>query len=187
MNYTVVEIDMLNDFSDQPKAALPVPGMLNLVGKIATLEKNAIRIITFCDSHGDDAESQKEFEIFGPHCIEGTWGWQRVPGLLTPHFLALKRTTDSWHNLTDTVIDIIQAYFDISDKIAVTGVVTGICVKAFVDGAIERGLAKKIVVISDCIANLNIEGVPSDTECFELWKSKGVEIMTFEQFMASFC
>ena len=66
----------------------------------------------------------------------------------------------------------------------VGGVVTGICIKAFVEGVIEKGMAEKTIVISDCVANLEgVEGISSTEELFSAWKDSGVGIMSFEDFV----
>jgi len=194
VKYTFVEIDMRNDFADDPRAALPVPGTYAIVGKMRVLQENADLVIEVFDKHReDDPVSQEEFNTFPPHCIPGTWGYERIPGLFTPEFGSFKRfpknTLDPWgcqvgkDSCTESsgrFLTLVQE----SEMVVVGGVVTGICIKAFVDGLIERGLAGKSVVISDLVANLEgVEGIPSTDELFTAWREAGVVVQTFEEFV----
>ena len=194
IGYTFVEIDMRNDFADDPRAVLPVPGTYALVGKMCVLEEDADLVVEVYDNHEEgDPVSQEEFKSFPPHCIPGTWGHERIPGLHTPEFASFKRfpknTYDAWGcqvgmdsctESTGRFLSIIQE----SEMVVVGGVVTGICVKAFVEGMIGKGLAGKTVVISDCVANLEgAEGIPSTEELFTAWEEAGVTIQTFEEFL----
>lgn len=190
---TVVEIDMLEDFANKPGAKLPVPRMLDLVGYISELENiHKTNIIVFRDSHSfDDEDSKKEFDIFGPHCIKDTYGASRVGGLkisIEPVMNIPKTTTNSWvavrkmnHKRQTMFMDILKN----SDHIAVTGVVTRICVKEFVDEFITNSdyipLKDKIYVIKECVANL--KGGLTSEECFDYWQRNGINVVSFDEYM----
>jgi len=186
--YTIVEIDMRNDFSDDPRAALPVPGTLGLVGKIAVLEESAKNVLEVMDNHSEsDPTSQEEFRKFPPHCIIGSWGHKRISGLNRSTLQLFKNTYDAWmgmHNSTyPSNIDTAMELLENSNTIVVVGVVTGICVKAFIEGAMERGMAEKTIIIRDCTANLDASGVPSTRTLFKYWSEKGIRIISFEEFI----
>ncbi len=193
--YTFVEIDMRKDFSDDPRAILPVPGTLAIVGKMRVIEEYSDLVLEVYDNHlQDDPVSQEEFKSFPPHCIPGTWGHERIAGLFTPEEPErLKRfpknTYDVWKCEVGT--DVCNAQTDNllkklkgSSKIVVGGVVTGICVKAFIEGIIENDLADRTILISDCVANLEgVGGIPSTEELFTAWRNNNVAILTFEEFI----
>lgn len=189
--YTFVEIDMRKDFSDDPRAALPVPGTLGLVGKMAILEAEAHAVIEVFDHHSEsDPTSQEEFKEFPPHCLMGTWGFQRIEGLSRTTIQLLKNTYNAWDGMKNTTypdnLVIVEGGLKKADLIVVGGVVTGICVKAFVEGAIDRGMAKKIIVISDCVANLATTEIPSTSTLFKNWSHEGVVITTFDSFVKQY-
>jgi nicotinamidase-related amidase len=161
MGYVFVEIDMRNDFADDPRAVLPVPGTYALVGKMHVLESLAELLIEVHDDHSqDDPVSKEEFKTFPPHCVRGTWGHERIGGLYTPkeknkYRRYAKNSYDAWKgkiggSKTDKAeIERFTKILCESERIVVGGLVTGICVNAFLDGIIAQGLAKKTVVISD--------------------------------------
>jgi nicotinamidase-related amidase len=194
MRYTFVEIDMRNDFADDPRASLPVPGTYAIVGKMRVLEEKADMVIEVYDNHEeDDPVTQKEFEIYPPHCVPGTWGHERISGLYTPEFGSFKQFPKNNLNTWDCQLGKdsctesagrFQSVIQESETVVVGGVVTGICIKAFVEGIIERGLAEKTIVISDCVANLEgVEGIPSTGDLFSSWKDAGIGISSFEDFV----
>ncbi len=184
MRTVFVEIDMRNDFADDPRAALPVPGTYALVGKMRVVEDLVDEVLETFDHHeADDEASQKEFEIFGPHCVPGTWGHERIAGL-APSRSMPKNTYDFWKGVgmdgapPSWAEELVMG----ADLIYVGGVVTGICVNAFINGAIEKGLAPKLRVISDCVANLEgAEGVDSTEDLFNKWTGAGVTVIGFDE------
>jgi len=188
-DYIFVEIDMRNDFSDDPRAVLPVPGMLGTVGKMAALEQHAKKVVIAADTHAeDDPISQKEFEEFGPHCVPGTWGWDRVLGLppeLDTVFEVQKNTYDTWEGMGEDDSKLLM-FLGEEDPIVVGGVVTGICVRAFIEGAIKRGLTKRVILITDCVANLDIKGMPTSRVLFREWSHQGIVISSYESFVKQY-
>ncbi len=215
--YTVVEIDMRNDFSDDPRAALPVPGTLAMVGKMRILEYYSRCVIDVFDNHhNDDPVSQEEFKKFLPHCIVGTWGHKRIGGLCdyyqmknaedhthkTGTFIQVrwpKNTYDAWEGMKgedperfvelDDMKEWEKAFYKEIGRdeiLVVGGVVTGICVKAFIEGAIKRGMSKRIIVISDCVANLDLPLIPSTESLFKDWSHQGVVITSFDAFVKQY-
>lgn len=195
MGYVFIEIDMRNDFADDPRAVLPVPGTYAIVGKMRVLEEKADTVVEVYDSHcEDDAVSQEEFKTFPPHCIPGTWGHERIPGLYSPtkpgaYVKMAKNTYDAWKGMdgdacAERSLDAFETIIKDSERIVVGGVVTGICVKAFVEGMISRGYAKKTTVIADCVANLEgTEGILKTVKLFSEWTKDGVLVQAFEDFV----
>ena len=196
MKYLCVEIDFINDFADTPRAALPVPGCLEAAMKFGYIEAEVKNVLSIRDYHEADNETTiKEWDVWPEHAKVGTWGADRIPSMLESVRWrsggnVLKNNYDAWEGLIGVfdqgytekhIRDIIDRF----DMIFVGGVVTGICVKAFIDGAIERGYADKLVVVSDCVANLeDIPDVQSTEELFNDWLSNGVDIMDSETVMA---
>jgi len=182
-NIVVVEIDMRKDFSDQPDAALPVNGCLGIVGYLRVVESKGDIVIEIHDSH---KKNDPEFEDYPPHCVSGTWGHQRIDGLPKSDFRIPKTGTDVWDSAADKNIKLMESLFTTADKIIVGGVVTGICVDAFVKGAIERNYGGKLVVIRECVANLSkMDDVKSEESCFSAWNSEGVDIVDFDAALKS--
>jgi nicotinamidase-related amidase len=192
MNYTFIEIDMRNDFANDPRAVLPTPGTYELVGKMHALEKEANFLVEVFDNHAtDDPASINEFKTYPPHCIPGTWGHERIGGLPIPHINQLfrlpKNSYDTWQGMKgyhQSMSDLARlvSVIENSELILVGGVVTGICVKAFIDGIINHGFAFKTIVVSDCVANLeNIQDIPSNEELFKRWTDAGVRVSTFSE------
>lgn len=197
MEYVFVEVDMRNDFADDPRAVLPVPGTYGLVGKMRVLEDLLKKVIEVYDNHSvEDPVSQEEFKTFNPHCLIGTWGHDRISGLAKSSIKVPKNTYDFWEGMKvsepapkDLLNNQLKKAIRILNKselIVVGGIVTGICVKAFIDGIIEKGLANRTVIISDCVSNLEgVPGVKSTKELFDEWSSptNGIRVMTFDDFI----
>lgn len=74
-----VDIDTQNDFLDY-NGSLYIPGSENIRPNLKLLidfaVNNNLKIISTMDSH---AEDDPEFLEFKPHCIPGSWGWQKIP------------------------------------------------------------------------------------------------------------
>ncbi|RAL22401.1 isochorismatase [Lujinxingia litoralis] len=74
-------VDMQNDFVD-PRGALSVEAAELTVQPISELVERArqadVQVIFTQDTH---QSSDREFEIWPVHCVEGTWGWEFLPRL----------------------------------------------------------------------------------------------------------
>lgn len=79
----VVVVDMQNDFIDED-GALPVPGAADTVPRIRRLldwaRARGVAVLYTQDTHRD---GDPEFEIWGPHVLEGTRGWE-IAGEIAP-------------------------------------------------------------------------------------------------------
>jgi nicotinamidase-related amidase len=73
--------DMQNDFVTEggtlvvPEAEGTIPKIQNL---LALARESGIKVVFVQDTHN---EGDPEWEIWGEHCREGSWGWQIVDGL----------------------------------------------------------------------------------------------------------
>jgi len=193
--YYFVEIDMRNDFADDPRSNLPVPGTYAIVGKMRALEEAATRIIEVFDHHDvDDVVSLDEFECYPPHCVPGSWGHQRIGGLFVPppgeegRLVRIpKNNVEVWPGMAnykgDDSDNALNLALQGTETIVVGGVVTQICIDRFVQGAVARGLTKKIIVVRDCIAGLETDDLPPEDLVIESWKEAGVQIMNFGEFL----
>ena len=111
--FVFVEIDMRNDFADDPRAVLPVPGTYGLVGKMRAIEDLASDVVEVYDHHNiNDPISQEEFKLFPPHCVPKVttramrgnpdysgWGHDRIAGLAKSDFKVPKNTYDFWKGM----------------------------------------------------------------------------------------
>ena len=82
---TLLVIDMLNDFMN-PKGTLYcgdearkiIPIVRSLVDRFSAEQQ---QVIYLRDAH---APNDKEFELFDPHAVKGTWGSEIIPELTPP-------------------------------------------------------------------------------------------------------
>src|SRR5258707_622266 len=73
MTTVFFDIDTQNDFM-YPAGALYVPGAERIVPVVAELNRKAPIVISTMCSHTED---DPEFQIYGPHCVQGTIGQQK--------------------------------------------------------------------------------------------------------------
>ena len=193
--YYFVEIDMRNDFTDDPRANLPVPGTYAIVGKMRVLEEAAVKVIEVFDHHDvDDVVSLDEFECYPPHCVPDSWGHQRICGLFVPSKQEAeklvkipKNNIDVWPGMAKykgaNADDSLEETLRGAETIVVGGVVTQICIDRFVQGAVARGLTENLIVVKDCIAGLETDDLPPEDLVIGSWKEEGVRVMNFGEFL----
>ena len=155
-------IDMQNDFVLQ-KGKLPVPGAPDIVETvrycIERAREKGIKIIFTRDWH---IEGDEEFKTWPEHCIAGTKGAEIVEPLrplahgsftstmpAEDDIIISKQTISAWPKAEVAMAEV--------DEVFVAGVATEYCVKAFVDGALDRG--KKVTLIVDAIKG--VDEIPS--------------------------
>ncbi len=126
----LIVIDILNDFCVEGGALYseyhrkPVEF---IIGVIEEFKKNGDIIITAEDWHD---EHDREFEIFAPHCIEGSEGAELIPEMkqslfgYSRHISMKKKRFDLFFN---TNLDEIITENGV-DEVYVCGIVTNICV-----------------------------------------------------------
>lgn len=152
MKNAIVIIDMQNDFV-RPTGKLPVDGAEAIIPTIQKIiryarEKGGLIIYTV-DQHSKD---DPEFDIFPEHCVKGTTGADIVSEL-TPmegDIIIPKSQLSAWSN---PKCKRIFNRYDIN-KVAVCGVATEYCVKAFV---VDSGyhVNADVNVVVDAIAGVN--------------------------------
>lgn len=167
-----VDVDTQRDFLD-PAGALYVPGADAIVGNLARLtrfarERGIPVLATACSHTSDDPELAR----FGPHCLAGTPGQERVGATAWPggavvgpmerfagsdvpaHLTVEKREFDVFsHPEADRLVAL---YARNRPTFVVYGVATDYCVKAAALGLLERGC--KVAVVVDAIRGIDRDG-----------------------------
>ena len=134
----LIVTDMLNDFID-PEGALYVgpPGrvIIRFVAQKAAETRAAGGVVIFvCDAHAPD---DREFEQFGAHAVQGSWGSQIIPEL---PFLPGDYREDKtrYSALFNTELENILKREGVS-QVELVGVCTSICVMFTAIGLLDRG------------------------------------------------
>jgi nicotinamidase/pyrazinamidase len=156
-----VDIDTQRDFLG-PEGALYVPDSEAILANLARLtdfaRQHAIPVLaTACAHMPGDAE----LEEFGPHCLLGTLGQERVSatarpdslvlarearhtGILPPHLTVQKGQLDLFsHPDADRLVGL---YRQNNPTFVVYGVATDYCIRVNAVGLLERGCRVAIVV-----------------------------------------
>jgi nicotinamidase/pyrazinamidase len=127
MPKVLLVIDMLNDFLD-PKGALYCGDEARrIIPVIRTLmdvfQESNDAILFACDAH---AENDKEFQLFRPHAVSGSWGGRIISELIPPPGSTVfdKTRFSAFHG---TPLERLLAEAA-PEEVWVTGVVTSICV-----------------------------------------------------------
>lgn len=146
-------IDMLNDFINED-GALPVKGAKKIIPEINRIIKKFRErgepVIFICDAHDED---DKEFKIWPKHAVKGSEGAQVVKELdkRSNDIVVEKKTYSAFFN---TELDRILKERGI-DTIALTGVLTDICVLHTAADAAMRGY--NVVVYGNAVATVDQE------------------------------
>ena len=197
-------VDTQEDFIDQAgklyvKGAEEIRPVLKQITDFAKTE--VIKVINTCDYHyinSNELSSLPDFETsFPQHCMAGTSGAEFIsetypesPVLIDwdPE-LAIFTVFDDPERFRNIVIR--KDAFDVftgnphtekilqllnPDQVFVYGVTTNVCVDKAVIGLSERGI--KVYVFEDAIKEL--PGLPLP---FELWKTKGIEMISFTDIL----
>jgi nicotinamidase/pyrazinamidase len=145
--------DMENDFVDE-KGALRVDTAIGCVEPIkalkAQMKKEGAPVIYVCDTH---FKGDKEFEKWGPHAVDGTWGAQVIE--------ALKPDGDDYvikkwrySAFFATPLDLLLGELTV-DTIVLVGVLTDVCIQHTAADAYFRGY--KTIVPRACTATISEE------------------------------
>jgi len=145
-------IDVLNDFLD-PKGALYcgddsrkiIPPIRVLLDRFA---RDKHLIVFLRDAHSVD---DKEFELFSPHAVKGSWGSQVIPELAPPEgSLVVDKTRFSgfFGNDLDKILSSAGP-----EEVWVAGVVTSICVMDTAGDLRNRNYS--VVVPVDAVADFD--------------------------------
>jgi len=147
----VIVSDMLRGFLEEGyplycgiEARNIIPNVQKLLER--ELEQGS-KVFYLCDHHTQD---DPEFEMFPPHCIEGTEEAELIPELSQyAGEIVPKRTFSSFYNTPlDERLDTLEA-----ETIVVCGVTTHICVLQAVIDARNRNY--EVEVPTDCVASFN--------------------------------
>ncbi len=126
MKRALLIVDMLKDFVEDD-GALKVNGAEEIVpfikGLKAGFERENSPVIYVCDSH---SKNDPEFELWPPHCVEGTKGAEIVDDLKPNknNYIIKKKTYSGFHG---TNLDDLLKKLDIK-TLWICGVAMNICV-----------------------------------------------------------
>ncbi len=157
-----------------PGGKLYVPGAEKLLPNIQKLTDTAREGRVFMVSHGCyHPENDPEFQLFPPHCIQGTPGSDFVAHAMTEKVArvpndaacALPQDLSSYQQvlLEKQTLDIFESRHAASllqrlpqeAEFMVFGVVTEYCVRFAAKGLLERG--RTVSVVTDAIETLDLE------------------------------
>ena len=147
----VIVVDMQNDFV-HPKGALFVPEAEKTIPVIKKLleeaRKKNVLIIYTADSH---MKKDIEFDIWGKHAIEGTWGWEIHEDLKPQEddIIIRKLRYDAFFG---TPLGHLLRINKI-ENIVIAGTVANICVLHLAGSAALRGY--KVYLVIDGVSALN--------------------------------
>ena len=143
--------DMQNDFVKEG-GTLVVPGAEGTIQPIRTLldlaRRSGMKVVFTQDTHN---EGDPEWEIWGEHCREGSWGWQVVEELAPREDEATVRKPryDAFYG---TQLEHMLRQWGV-DALIICGTVANICVFSTAAGAAMRWF--NVVVPKDCISSFN--------------------------------
>jgi nicotinamidase-related amidase len=143
--------DMQNDFVTEG-GTLVVPdaeGTVPAIRKLLDLARDSgMRVVFVQDTHN---EGDPEWEIWGEHCREGSWGWQVVDGLAPNEDEATihKPRYDAFYG---TNLEHLLRLWDV-DTLIICGTVANICVHYTASSAAMRWF--NVIVPRDCISSFN--------------------------------
>jgi nicotinamidase-related amidase len=143
--------DMQNDFVTEG-GSLVVPSAEGTIPTIRTLlelaRESDMRVVFVQDTHH---EGDPEWEIWGEHCREGSWGWQVVDGL-APHENEAAIRKPRYDAFYGTALEHMLRLWDV-DTLIICGTVANICVHYTASSAAMRWF--NVVVPRDCISSFN--------------------------------
>lgn len=162
MNKLLIVVDMINDFchKDGVLAKSIVTGeyygmdiVSKVYHKVQIYRDSNTPIIWLFDNHDKD---DKEFKLFPPHAIKGTWGAQIVEELDPEHIkksgseISMAKTRYSGFFNTSLEFQLCRLN---PGTVEVCGVCTSICVMDTVGGLANRDY--KTIVEEDCVADFS--------------------------------
>ncbi len=153
MANAVIVVDMLRGFLEDGYPLYIGEKHRNIIPNIQRLLERETaagsKIFFVCDSHAPD---DLEFEMFPPHCIEGTIETEVIPELADyPGEMIPKRR---YSGFFDTRLEEKLKQLN-PEKLIICGVATNICVMHTVADARNRGY--EVEVPSDCVASFDEE------------------------------
>jgi nicotinamidase-related amidase len=144
--------DMQNDFVKEggtlvvPDAEVtiqPIRGLLDLA------RSSGMKVVFTQDTHSD---GDPEWEIWGEHCREGSWGWQVVDELAPREEGEASVRKPRYDAFYGTQLEHMLRQWGV-DTLIICGTVANICVFYTAAGAAMRWF--NVVVPKDCISSFN--------------------------------
>jgi nicotinamidase-related amidase len=143
--------DMQNDFVKEG-GTLVVPDAEGTIPVIASLldqaRESGMRVVFVQDTH---REGDPEWEIWGKHCREGSWGWQVVDEL-APREDEVSVRKPRYDAFYGTSLEHTLRVWGI-DTLVICGTVANICVHYTASSAAMRWF--NVIVPKDCISSFN--------------------------------
>ncbi len=136
-NYVVLVVDMQNDFV-HPDGALYNPEAEATLGALANFieqaQKNGVPVWYTQDTHRED---DPEFDTWGEHCVENSWGWQ-IHDQLSPIPGTEIIEKDEYNAFYETIL---EEKLNSANKsgLIIAGTVANICVHYTAASAVLRG------------------------------------------------
>jgi nicotinamidase-related amidase len=173
--------DMQNDFvKEGGKLVVPsAEGTIPAIRRLLDLARDSeMRVVFIQDTHRD---GDPEWEIWGEHCREESWGWQVVEEIAPREDEATVRKPryDAFYG---TQLDHLLHLWGV-DTLIICGTVANICVHYTASSAAMRWF--NVIVPRDCISSFNdfdMEASLSQTATLlgEVTSSRDIEIGTPE-------
>ncbi len=150
----LIVADMLNDFIDPAGALYVGPSGRAIIpfvaAKIRETREAGGLVVFVCDAHAPD---DREFRLFPPHAVKGTWGAQIIPELTpAPEDLIVEKTRYSSFYRTG-LEDLLRR--EKVEQVAVVGVCTSICIMETVKELCDRDLPA--IIYRDGVADFDPE------------------------------
>jgi nicotinamidase/pyrazinamidase len=181
-----LDVDTQRDFLE-PSGALYVPGSAAIIANLARLTEFALQnripiVATACAHLPDDPELSR----FPPHCMAGTPGQgrvratsfvdsvvldvdERLDGDLPRHLTLLKRELDVFSRLDAD--ELLRRYNRDQPTFVVYGVATDYCVRAAVEGLLNRNVC--LTIVTDAIRAID----PStEADLLTDWAKRGADL-----------
>ena len=153
MTNAVLVIDMLRGFLEEGYPLYCRDEARSIIPNVQALLEREVaqgsKVLFLCDRHAPD---DLEFEIFPPHCSEGTQEAEVIPELAGYHGEVIPKTRYSAFFNTSLEKKLAELG---PEKLIVCGVCTDICVCHTVADARNRDYEVEIPV--DCVASFDVE------------------------------
>jgi nicotinamidase/pyrazinamidase len=190
------DVDTQVDFL-APEGRLYVPGAESIIGNLARLtayarDQHILLVSSACAHHPGDPE----LETYGPHCMAGTPGQEKVPQTLLPtRYIVPNRPVELPDLKSFQQIIIEKQQFDVftnpntvnilrqveaAGRIVLYGVVTEICVACTASGLLDRGYG--VTLVRDAVYAL--DAPKADAFVQELLR-RGGKLTTTDEVLGS--
>ena len=191
--FIFVDIDTQNDFIFK-KGSLYVPDAEKLIDGIKKITdfatESGIKIFSSIDTH---IENDPEFKHFPPHCVENTWGWEKIRESITKNYILIPMEDFNLENpekynqfifkknkfsifSNGNILKVLKT-FDVR-KVYIYGVATEFCVKESALDFKKHGF--ETYVLSGLIKGVN--KMDSEIAISEM-KETGIDFISVDAFL----